>query len=214
MYAPAASLEKQLEATERLLTDAETKRVAKNNKEAIRLYGATIKAYEEIARRFPDEESALIQFRLNYCRNELMRLIKPTQAPQPGPEQEEEQTEAQLVPEPLRRATVHCRMGQFEQALGITESFVSTSPEHPYGHLLLATAKLGLGKHSEAEACLAKALELDPTLADAHYNLAQLLLRKLEPDFAGARTHYMRAIELGAAPDENMEVVLAPAAEM
>jgi tetratricopeptide (TPR) repeat protein len=212
VQAQAATLEKQLRATERLLTEAEATLERGEKDHAIQLYGATITAYEEVGRRFPEEETALIQFRINYCRNQLMHLLREKRLP---PTESTAQPTKPIparapLPDALRTAIVHCRMGQFAQGRKVVEQHLSSYPEDAVAHLIASTAKLGLGQREEAISGLRTALELDETLADAHYNLAQLLLRNLEPDFDGARKHYQRSIELGGARDNDIEVVIEP----
>jgi predicted Zn-dependent protease len=114
------------------------------------------------------------------------------------------------IPDALKKATVHCRMGQFSQALQVTTTFLKKHPDNPHAFLLMATAKMGLGQKDDAMKLLKRALDLDSSLADAHYNMAQLLLRNLEPDFDAARQHYQKSVKLGGAKDPDMEIVLAP----
>ena len=64
-----------------------------------------------------------------------------------------------------------------------------------------------------AQAELTKAVELDPSYTDAHYNLAAFYLEKKPPSIELARRHYYRAVELGAEKDPDIEKILnaAPA---
>jgi Tfp pilus assembly protein PilF len=50
-----------------------------------------------------------------------------------------------------------------------------------------------------------KAIELDPEYAEAHFNLAVFYLQRSPPAVELARRHYERALELGAAPDPDVE---------
>lgn len=56
-----------------------------------------------------------------------------------------------------------------------------------------------------------RAVEIDPTYADAQYNLAAFYLDEKPPAIELARRHYVRAIELGAKPDEAIEKALKSA---
>jgi len=66
----------------------------------------------------------------------------------------------------------------------------------------------GLGKPQEASKQLREALVINPKIAEAHYNLAQLLLSIKPADTNLARTHYKSALELGAKPDTNLNFLL------
>lgn len=61
------------------------------------------------------------------------------------------------------------------------------------------------GWRDGAESELLKAVELDETYADAHFNLAVIYLQRVPPATALARRHYQRAVELGAPPDSVVE---------
>ena len=52
---------------------------------------------------------------------------------------------------------------------------------------------------------LRRAVELDPTYADAHYNLAAFYLQEKPPAIELAKRHYFKAVELGVEKDSSME---------
>jgi tetratricopeptide (TPR) repeat protein len=52
---------------------------------------------------------------------------------------------------------------------------------------------------------LRRAVELDPSYADAHYNLAVFYLEEKPPAIELARRHYQKAIELGVEKNPQME---------
>lgn len=61
-----------------------------------------------------------------------------------------------------------------------------------------------------AQSELRRAVELDPTYSDAHYNLAVFYLEEKPPAIELARRHYYRALELGAKKDSEIEKILNP----
>ena len=58
-----------------------------------------------------------------------------------------------------------------------------------------------------AQAELRRAVELDPSYTDAHYNLAVFYLQEKPPAIELARRHYFKARELGLEKDDAMEKV-------
>ena len=58
-----------------------------------------------------------------------------------------------------------------------------------------------------AQSELRRAVELDPSYTDAHYNLAVFYLQEKPPAIELARRHYFKARELGLEKDEAMEKV-------
>jgi Tfp pilus assembly protein PilF len=66
------------------------------------------------------------------------------------------------------------------------------------------------GWYSGAEDEMRKAIEIDPSYAEAHFNLAVFYLQRNPPAIELARRHYERALELGAPPDPDVEKSLTP----
>lgn len=64
-----------------------------------------------------------------------------------------------------------------------------------------------LGKkqwYSAAEDEMRRAIELKPDYAEAHFNLAVFYLQRIPPAVELARRHYRKALDLGAAPDDQV----------
>ena len=59
-----------------------------------------------------------------------------------------------------------------------------------------------------SEASLRKAVELDPSYADAQFNLAVYYLQRNPPATEVARRHYQQALDLGAPHDPTMDAAL------
>jgi Flp pilus assembly protein TadD len=78
-------------------------------------------------------------------------------------------------------------------------------PQDPRTHNYLGVVLRDLGWLSGAEKELRRATELDPSYADAHFNLALLFLDKVPPAREMARRHYAKALELGSRPDKLAE---------
>jgi tetratricopeptide (TPR) repeat protein len=75
-----------------------------------------------------------------------------------------------------------------------------------YNYLGFVLGKKGLVP--ESESAFRKALQLDPTLASAHANLAWVYAHQRPPSPALAQWHYQKAIAGGAAPNPELEAKL------
>ena len=82
-------------------------------------------------------------------------------------------------------------------------------PNNPRTHNYLGIAAGRKGWSDTSEQELRRAVELDPTYADANFNLAVLYLRRTPPLLELAHRHYQRALDLGAAHDPLIEAQLA-----
>lgn len=82
---------------------------------------------------------------------------------------------------------------------------VAENPSDAGGHNSLAIALKQAGWTDAAEAELQKALDLNPSFGEAHFNLAVMYLERKPPSLEMGRRHYRRALELGAAPDALVE---------
>ena len=65
-------------------------------------------------------------------------------------------------------------LNQPDKALNIAEVANATFPESAMSYNLLGWSQIGTNDHVEAEKNLKKAIELEPSLPAAHYNLARL----------------------------------------
>ncbi len=110
-------------------------------------------------------------------------------------------------------ATAQCQLGNFEDALYILEPLVEEHPNAASAQLALGTVYLGLGAPDRALTCVQRAVELDETSHEGHYNLARILLLLNPTNRVDAETHYQRALTLGATPDEDLQRLLIPAPE-
>ena len=103
---------------------------------------------------------------------------------------------------------VQCKAGNYADAAYVLETLLEEQPQDATAHIALAVAYAGLGRTAEAERQTIAALELDPRLPEAFYNLARLSLLKEPPNLESAHGYYLKALEHGAAPDEELEQVL------
>lgn len=203
---------RQFNSIANLLENADQQRESGNAEEARQLYGATIAAYQDFHSNFPDSWIELTQFRIAYCRNQLMNLLADERAA-------EVQTQVQLrakhatplEPELLTAITNSielCRLGRYDEVETAMLSLIEDHPQCSPAYLILGTACVGKGDFEAAKTLLTRAIAIAPTNRDAHYNLCQLLIRGDPPDFDRAREHYQKAIQYGSDPDEDLAAVL------
>ncbi len=101
----------------------------------------------------------------------------------------------------LLMAMLHCSDRDFYKAYQLLLVALNAQPGNAYAHLAMGVAQAGLSKLHEARVETQKAIQLDPRLGDAYYNLARISL-KLKPSSPGvAREYYNNALRCGAAPD-------------
>ncbi len=203
--------DRQFESISRILEKADQKREKGDAEEAGRLYGATIAAYQEFHRNYPDEWVELIQFRIAYCRNQLMSLLaekRAAAAKATAAKKQEEDPLPEELAKSIAKSIDHCRNGRYDEAESAMNKLIETRPNCSPAYLILGTACVGKGKLDMAVTLLQRAIALDVTNHEAHYNLAQLLIRAGKPDFDAARAHYRQALLHGADHDRDLEAVL------
>jgi len=205
----AATADQQFTSISRLLERAD--QALENNAlaDAGRLYGATVRAYEQFAQSFPTFAPDLVRFRIAYCRNQMTAVRQrlaaapmPTAAPPSPTVTADARPPAALTPSQLQILLDADpeNMQKFYRML--------VAEQHPAAALVLATIAVQTGDLLQARATLLQYLQKVPDDPAAHYNLAQLMLRDSQPDLEAAREHYRRARQGGAPRDEDLEIVL------
>lgn len=197
--------DRQFDAISRLIEKADAALNENKTTEATQLYGATIAAYRDFADRFPDFQTELVQFRVSYCRQQLMNLLANKKA-QEGLKSSATATDS--MEQDIRQCIEFCREGRFDDADRTIQAVITTHPGSTQALLVMATARLGKGDMVTAKKLLDRVLALEPDTSAAHYNLAQLMLRDVAPDFDQAKKHYLEAVRLGTPPDPDLETVL------
>ncbi len=93
---------------------------------------------------------------------------------------------------------------ELDAALAHLAQAVLYAPQDARAHQYFGVTLGRRGWYTAGEEELRRAVELDPKSADAHYNLAAIYMERVPPSVELARRHYARAVELGAAPDEEL----------
>jgi tetratricopeptide (TPR) repeat protein len=99
----------------------------------------------------------------------------------------------------------------YDGALAALGQAVWLEPKNPVARNYLAVTVGAKGWNSGAEEELRRALDLSPDYGPAHFNLAIFYLKRTPPAYELARRHYVRAKELGEAPDPLVEKKLETA---
>jgi len=117
----------------------------------------------------------------------------------------------ETAPAWLTLGILYMDQGKLDEALAALTQAVLYDSGNPRAHNYLGVVIGRKGWNSGAESELRRAIEIDPNYTDANYNLAVFYLGRRPPAIELARRHYVRAIELGAAPDPQIEQILKDA---
>ena len=109
----------------------------------------------------------------------------------------------------LLAALVNCHDGRYQAAIPLLRQSLKQNGACPEAHVALGVARAAIGEMKEAQEEMKRALSLNPKLGDAYYNLARLSLRQKPTDHDTARVHYQNALRHGAAPDPELDKLLA-----
>ena len=114
-----------------------------------------------------------------------------------------------IIPSPdndvnLLLALILCADKQFARALQLAEIVVNEDKTNAAAHVIMGTALAGTGQTDAAVVEMQKALAANPRLAEAHYNLAKLLLKKGPKYKSTAVAYYINALKFGAMPDPEL----------
>jgi Flp pilus assembly protein TadD len=94
---------------------------------------------------------------------------------------------------------------KLEAALASLAMAAYLEPKDARVHQYLGVVVGSKGWYSAAEDEMRKAIELEPDYAEAHYNLAVFYLERNPPAVELARRHYYKSVDLGGAPDPELE---------
>ncbi|MDA0323023.1 MAG: tetratricopeptide repeat protein [Verrucomicrobia bacterium] len=102
----------------------------------------------------------------------------------------------------------YCQGGEYDKAMQVMKVLLREDRTNARAHIILGTAYLAQGNIVVAKDQMQLAVDLDPKLGEAHYNLAQIWVSVEPPDIPSARIHYERAISLGEGRDSSLEKLL------
>ncbi|MGD9611403.1 MAG: tetratricopeptide repeat protein [Kiritimatiellia bacterium] len=100
------------------------------------------------------------------------------------------------------------RLQQYREAAAMLVDLAKNNPRNAEIHATLGAALMGAGFYEEARETLLMAVKFDKNLPECHYNLAQLYALVDPKDLKQARKHYKQALDLGIAPDAQLDKVL------
>jgi len=96
-------------------------------------------------------------------------------------------------------------LDKLDAALASLAMAAYLEPKDARVHQYLGVVVGSKGWYSAAEDEMRKAIELEPDYAEAHYNLAVFYLERNPPAVELARRHYYKSVDLGGAPDPELE---------
>lgn len=100
---------------------------------------------------------------------------------------------------------VQYEQDKLDAALASLAMSAYLDPKDARTHHYLGIVIGSKGWYSGAEEEMRKAIELEPGYAEAHYNLAVFYLERKPPALELARRHYFKSVDLGGAPDRDIE---------
>jgi tetratricopeptide (TPR) repeat protein len=104
---------------------------------------------------------------------------------------------------------VYYEMKQYENAIDALNAAKALDPNDAKIRNYLGCACSQKGWTQAAEKEFLKAIELDPSFGDAHFNLALVYATEKPPMVEMAKTQYKKALDLGIAKDDRLEKLLA-----
>ncbi len=103
---------------------------------------------------------------------------------------------------------VLCHKAKYENAMYLLESLIEEDPSNAYIHIALGTAYYGSGLNAKAIMEMKYALNLNPELHEAHFNLAQIIITQDPSDKNTAISHYKNALKYGGKRNRDLEKLL------
>ena len=100
------------------------------------------------------------------------------------------------------------RLQQYREAAAMLVDLAKNNPRNAEIHATLGAAMMGAGFYDEARETLLMAVKFDKNLPECHFNLAQLYALVDPKDLKQARKHYKQALDLGVAPDAQLDKIL------
>lgn len=108
----------------------------------------------------------------------------------------------------LLLSIAQCEAGKYNDAAYILEELIAEDDSNTKAHTLLGAACLALGDITKAKSETLRALQLDPDMKEANFNMAQILAVSNDPDKASAVKYYKKALTLGAIRNASLELQL------
>ena len=105
----------------------------------------------------------------------------------------------------LLMGILHCRLGEHTQAMHLMEQLVEEQPSNAVARVVLGSAYFGVGRMEDAETQMKKAIETDAGLAEAHFDLAHILMARSPTNVEAAGLHYRKALDMGCDADPAFE---------
>lgn len=100
---------------------------------------------------------------------------------------------------------LYSRQGRFDEAIEALNTAISINDKDSVAHNYLGVCLGQKSKREDAEEQFKRAIELNPSYPDAHFNLAVLYATTQPQLMELAKHYYIKATELGAAPDPSLE---------
>ncbi len=164
-------------------------------------YHTAEKIYQEMLTKTPNNLYSLSNLGVIYFRTGKLKAAELTLKKAVALSPSDEFTHTTL-------GIVYYRQAKFDNALTELTKSLGINPRSPTAHNYLGITASQKGWQEAAEKELVEAINENPNYADAHFNLAVIYATSSPPSREQAKTHYARAIALGAQPDPSLEKLL------
>ena len=164
-------------------------------------YRTAEKIYQEMLTKTPNNLYSLSNLGVVYFRTGKLKAAELTLKKAVALSPNDEFTHTTL-------GIVYYRQAKFDSALTELTKSLGLNPRSPTAHNYLGITASQKGWQEAAEKELLEALNENPNYADAHFNLAVIYATSSPPSREQAKTHYARAVALGAQPDLSLEKLL------
>ncbi|MBA4388564.1 MAG: hypothetical protein C0404_11320 [Verrucomicrobia bacterium] len=108
----------------------------------------------------------------------------------------------------LLLAISQCQVGRYDDAGALLRSLIEEDASFAQAHAAMGTVMFAKGKNDEALDSFKKALELNPNMGDAYYDIAQIYLTRNPAEIEAAGMYYRKALSLGVQADEKLDALL------
>ncbi|OVE75725.1 hypothetical protein BVX97_03700 [bacterium E08(2017)] len=166
-----------------ILNQADMYRDKGSYSQAISLYGEAQTMYRNLSHKYPEWQSGVVKFRINYCNDQIENILNKLsertldkKKPAPAPAKTQSSSDSQKVQEAISSASKLLRYGKHMNARTHLLKAINIDPDNRTVRLLLGISQCQAGKYKDAIFILDELVTEDKTNAKAHIVLGAAYL--------------------------------------